>query len=612
MSDALLARYEEELSYLRRSGVEFAQRYPKIASRLMLEPTKCDDPHVERLLEGFAFLAARVQLRLDADLPEISEALLDVIYPHYLRPIPSMSLVNFQLDPEQGKLPRGVRIPPDALLHSRPVDGIPCRFRCCYDTTLWPIEVASARWVAPHELDPPVGASSAVGALRLELHAPPDLGFDRLQIDSLRLHLNAEPKLATTLYELLCNSCEQIVVRDLSHGKQGSTTTLQPGALRPVGFAKDEGMLPFSRRSFIGYRLLQEYFTFPSKFLFLDLNGFEQIRATGMGSRIEVIFLISSFERSERQTMLSAGVNADTVRLNCAPIVNLFPQVSEPILLDHAREEYLLIPDLRRRRTTGIHSIEEVIATTGDSTEPIRLEPLYSVGTARNGSGAPSWFARRRPIQGRAATGTEVHLSFVDPAGALNRPRQTAVTARLLCHDGPLPARLPFGDPTGDFELPGGGPIRRIVALVKPTEPIEPALGTSRLWRLISQLSLNYTSFVSDGPEALKELLRLHNFGDTPAGEAQVRGITGVRGAPTHARVEGEFGLTFARGQRVEIDFDEDRFAGGGVYLLASVLHHFLAQSVSMNSFVSVTAHSAQRRAPLAEWEPRAGWRTLL
>lgn len=612
MSDALLARYEEELSYLRRSGVEFAQRYPKIASRLMLEPTKCDDPHVERLLEGFAFLAARVQLRLDADLPEISEALLDVIYPHYLRPIPSMSLVHFQLDPEQGKLPRGVRIPPDALLHSRPVDGIPCRFRCCYDTTLWPIEVTSARWVAPHELDPPIGASSAVGALRLELQAPKDLPFDRLQIDKLRLHLNAEPNLATTLYELLCNSCEQVVVRDLSAAESRAPVTFNANALQPVGFAKEEGILPFSRRSFIGYRLLQEYFTFPSKFLFLDLAGFDRIRAAGMGSRIEVIFLISSFERSERQAMLSAGVNADTVRLNCAPIVNLFPQVSEPILLDHAREEYLLIPDLRRRRTTGIHSIEEVVATTGDSAEPMRLEPLYSVGSSRHGSGAPSWFARRRPIRGRASSGTEVHLSFVDPGGMLNRPRQTAVTARLLCHDGPLPARLPFGDPSGDFELPGGGPIRRIVALIKPTEPIDPALGTSRLWRLISQLSLNYTSLVSDGPEALRELLRLHNFGDTPSGEAQIRGITGVRGMPTHARVEGEFGLTFARGQRVEIDFDEDRFAGGGVYLLASVLHHFLAQSVSMNSFVSVTAHSGQRRAPLAEWEPRAGWRTLL
>ena len=188
MSDALLARYEEELSYLRRSGVEFAQRYPKIASRLMLEPTKCDDPHVERLLEGFAFLAARVQLRLDADLPEISEALLDVIYPHYLRPIPSMSLVNFQLDPEQGKLPRGVRIPSDALLHSRPVDGIPCRFRCCYDTTLWPIEVASARWVAPHELDPRSVQAIRDRAASPYLERSPGLGIE-VRVEASRIAL---------------------------------------------------------------------------------------------------------------------------------------------------------------------------------------------------------------------------------------------------------------------------------------------------------------------------------------------------------------------------------------------------------------------------------------
>jgi type VI secretion system protein ImpG len=362
----------------------------------------------------------------------------------------------------------------------------------------------------------------------------------------------------------------------------------------------------------VGYRLLQEYFTFPAKFLFLDLTGLERVRRAGFGSRLELVFLISSFERSERKAMLEAGVTADTIRLNSTPVVNLFPQVSEPILLDHTREEYLLIPDARRRATTGIYSIEEVVATTPDAPGTLPFEPFYSLRHARRGSAERFWHARRKPVRWRTDEGTDVYLSFVDPTGATARPNSTAVTARLLCHNGNLPSRLPFGDPAGDFELPGGGPIRRIVALVKPTEALQPALGTAQLWRLISQLSLNYTSLVEAGAGPLRELLRLHNFGDTAAGEAQIRGIADVRSAPSHARVEGEFGISFARGQRVEIDFDEEHYAGGGVYLLASVLQHFLGLAVSMNSFCAMTARTRQRRQPMAQWAPRAGWKTLL
>ena len=371
-------------------------------------------------------------------------------------------------------------------------------------------------------------------------------------------------------------------------------------------------MLPYSRRSFVGYRLLQEYFTFPSKFHFVDLTGFERVRAAGFGSRVELVFLISSFERSERRPMLEAGVTADAIRLNCAPIVNLFPQTSEPVLLDHTRPEYLLIPDARRRPSTGIYSVEAVVAVTPDAAEALPFEPFYSLKHARRGTGERYWHARRKPVKWRTDEGTDVYLSFVDATGATARPNCSAVTARLLCHNGDLPSRLPFGNPAGDFELPGGGPIRRIVALVKPTPSMQPGLGTSQLWRLISQLSLNYTSLVSNGPEALRELLRLHNFGDTAAGESQIRGIAELRSAATHSRVESEYGLTFARGQKVEIEFDEEQFAGGGVYLLASVLHHFLGLAVSMNSFCTVSARTRQRRGLLAEWAPKAGWKTLL
>ena len=611
MRDDLLQYYERELTYLRRMGAEFAERYPKVASRLLLEPTKCEDPHVERLLEGVAFLAARVHLKLDSDFPELSESLLGVAWPQYIRPIPSMSVVEIQLDPEQGKLMSGLRIPRGSMLYSRPVDGVPCKFRSCYDTTLWPVTVADATWTTPDRLQPAVRASDAVAALRLELRCLPDVTFSKLELSSLRLHLNAEGNLAATLYELLCNNCVRILVRE--PGRAAKTITLPPSALRAVGFADDEGMLPYPKRAFVAYRLLQEYFTFPAKFLFLDLDIFDAVRAAGFGDAVEVLFLISPFERGERRQMLETDVDARTFRLGCTPIVNLFQQASEPVLLSDRRHEHLVVADARRRHTTQIFAIDDVTGIAGESGRALHFEPLYSHRHRANGPESRIfWHATRRPSGWRSDGETELVLSLVDRSGGVVHPELESVTARLTCFNGDLPSRLPFGNEAGDFELQGGAPIRRITALLKPTTVVHPPLGRSQLWRLISQLSLNHLSLVGDGPDALQEILRLHNFADSMPAERQIQGILDVRSESCFARVDTEQGSTFARGRRVEIEFDEEQFAGGGVFLFATVLEHFLGLYASLNSFSILQARTRQRREPLREWAPRSGWKPLL
>jgi len=612
MRDELLHFYERELAYLRRTGADFAKAYPRIAGRLLLEPTKCDDPHVERLLEGFAFLAARVQLRLHDDFPEFSEALLDQAYPLFTRPIPSTSLVEFQIDPEQGKLTTGYSVPRRTLLYSRPVAGAACRFQTCYDTTLWPFNVSATRWLSPHELSPPVRSADAVAALRLELTCAPDVTFKTLEIDRLRLHLRAEPALASTLYELLCNNCVRVLARDPGNPKR-ETAVLPGRTVRPVGFAEDEGLLPVPRRAFLGYRLLQEYFTFPDKFLFIDVESFASVREACPEGRAELVFLISPFERADRSDALRNSVTAETLRLGCTPVVNLFPQVSEPILLNQRRHEYVVIPDARRRTSTGIFSVEEVLATTPGAEQVLQFEPFHSFRHAMDQT-KPSiyWTARRRPATWREDKGTDVYLSFLDLTSRTVYPEGDAVTAKLLCHNEDLPSRLPFGNPRGDFEMPGGGPIKTIMALTKPTEPIHPPLGRPQLWRLISQLSLNYISLADNGADALRELLRLHNVMESPAGERQIQGILSVTGRACHAGIDSDFGRTYARGQRVEIEFDEEEFAGGGVYLLASVLERFLGLYVSMNSFCILSARTRQRKDKLREWAPRSGWKALL
>lgn len=613
MRDDLLYYYERELTYLRRMGAEFAGRYPKVAGRLQLERDKCEDPHVERLLEGFAFLAARVHLKIDDDFPEISESFLNVVYPHYIRPVPSMSLVEFQLDPDQGKLTTGFRIPRDTLLYSRPVGGVPCKFRSCYDTVLWPLTVAAASWSTPDRLHPPVKDSAATAAFRLELRCLPEITFDKLELDSLRFHLSGESGLAFTLYELLCNNCVRVLARDPTPGSRRKPILLPAGALRPAGFGEHEGMLPYPGRSLLAYRLLQEYFAFPDKFLFFDLSGFEALRAAGYGDRAEFVVLISPYELSERRAVLETGVTARTVRLGCTPVINLFPQTSEPILLDQHKHEYKITADARRALTTEIFSVDEVVGITPGSPEPLRFEPFYSY---RHGSDRTErelfWYAKRRPAGWRADKGTDVYLSFVDLSSRIAHPDLDAVTARLTCFNGDLPSRLPFGDEAGDFELPGGGPVKKITALVKPTEAIQPPLGKPQLWRLISQLSLNYLSLVDGGTDALRELLRLHNFGEATAGDRQIEAITAVRSEPHFARVVGEYGVSFARGRRVEIEFDESQFAGAGLYLFASVLEHFLGLYASLNSFSVLAARSQQRKRLVREWAPRAGWKPLL
>jgi type VI secretion system protein ImpG len=611
--DDLLLYYERELTFLRQMGAEFAAKYPKIASRLLLEPDKCEDPHVERMLEAFAFLAARVHLKIDDEFPEITESLLGILYPHYLRPIPAMSVAQFQVDPDQVTPESGLKLERDSVLNSRPVNGVPCKFRTCSDITFWPVEVTEAEWKTPDRLQPPVRSSEAVAAVRIALRCPGELTFSKLAMSSLRFYLSGEGSLVHTLYELLCNNCSHIIVRDATPKSKAAPVILTADALQPVGFSGHEGMLPYPRRSFIGYRLLQEYFCFPQKFFFLDLNGLDRVCQAGFGDRAEIILMISSFERTDRRQMLELGVSAKTFRLGCAPIVNLFPQTAEPILLDHTRYEYQVVPDVSRRRATEIFEIAEVISANPQTGEVRRFEPLYSFrhGIERSKEQA-FWRASRRPSGQRDDEGTDVFLSLVDLSSRPVQPNVDTLTVRTICSNRDLPARLPFGNESGDFELEGPLPVQRIVALLKPTDALRPPMGKDSLWRLISQLSLNYLSLVEEGREALQEILRLYNFTGSTYSEKQIAGLVSLSSRRHFARVVSEDGMAFARGTQVDMEFDEEQFVGGGVYLFAAVLEYFLGLYVSMNSFSQVRVRTRQRKEVLKQWPPRAGQKILL
>jgi type VI secretion system protein ImpG len=432
-------------------------------------------------------------------------------------------------------------------------------------------------------------------------------------MDSLRFYLNGESSVVHVLYELMSSNCTQIWVRDPSPNSKVKPVALPPSALKPVGFSEDEGMLPYPRRSFIGYRLLQEYFTFPEKFFFLDLTGLEDVWASGFKDRAELVFLIGPYDQNQRKQMLELGVTDKTFRLGCAPIINLFNQTAEPILLDQRKYEYPIVPDVRRPNATEVFSVDEVVSIDPQNRETMVFEPFYSYrhATIRDKK-QTFWLAHRRPSGRTNDDGSEMTISLVDLSSRPVLPDTDALTIRTTCTNRDLPARLPFGNEAGDFEMETSSAVKRIVALKKPTGTLRPQTGRSVLWRLISHLSLNYLSLVEEGKEALQEILKLYNFTDNAYTDKQIEGIVSIRSSKSFSRVLSEYGITFARGTRVEMELDEEQFVGVGVYLFASIVERFLGLYVSLNSFSQLVLRSKQRKEVIREWPPRAGHRLLL
>lgn len=602
--DPLLPYYERELTFLRQLGAEFASKYPKVAGRLLLEADKSEDPHVERLIQAFAFLAARIHHKLDDEFPEITDALLGVLYPHYVAPIPSMSIAQFVLDPDQGKLTSGHQIPRGSMLYSQSVNGSPCRFRTCYPVTLWPLEVASARFDVPDRISP---APKAAAVIRLELRCLGGTSFADLTLNSLRFFLHGESPLVYALYELLLNNTCQVQFRPLDEQKGAKPIVLPARCLTPVGFGPDEGLLPYTPRSFLGYRLLQEYFAFPEKFLFFDLGELDRAVRARFRTGIEVLLFL------DKPLRLEQPISADTFRLGATPIANLFEQIAEPIRVTHAETEYRVVPDVGRQQATEVYSIESVTSVSPHLSEPLIFEPFYSFKHAAEREQQQAfWHTTRRPSTRKGDSGTEVYLALVDLNFRPTVPAVETLTLHVTCTNRDLPGRLPFGGERGDLELEGAAPLSRIRCLKKPTETIRPPLRRGAQWRLISHLALNYLSISEGGRDALQEILKLYDFSDSPVIRQQIAGITKVASRRVIGRPASMPWNGFCRGIEISIEFDEDRYVGSGVFLFASVLEKFFGLYGSLNSFTQLIATTKQREEPVKRWLPRAGEQILL
>ncbi|MBX3618833.1 MAG: type VI secretion system baseplate subunit TssF [Rhizobacter sp.] len=623
----LLPYFEAELARLRGSAKQFASDYPKIGGRLMLGADVAEDPHVERLIQSFALLAARVHKRLDDDFPLVTESLLDVLYPHYLRPFPSCSIAQFDLGTSAGQLSAPVSIARGTQLHSRPVRGVVCKFRTVYEVTVAPLKIGAATFrnavMAPEGTRLPPGATSVL-SLQLELQSP------RMSLAemgrTLRVYLDGDASQSSVLREVLCDRVVGVMVQSTAHGPWSGPFKQRP---QLVGFADDEALIDYDERSHPAYRLLSEYFAFPDKFNFIDLplpslalapsvQASANEDAAPRARALTLHFLLSGLRADSDQARALEGVTGRNFALGCTPVVNLFKQNADPIRVTNTVTQYPVVVDARRAFGHEVYSIDKVFRVRqtpqGDSIDEFR--PFFSLqhddllgpGVAAAGEHRGRyWHAQVDEAVAAMSPGYEMELSIVDVNFDLTSPQTDTLSLQVTATNRHLPSLLSFGNAGGDLFAEGGSAAREIRMLRKPTTSHRFERGRGSLWRLVSHLSLNHLSLSGQGVDALKEMLRLYDLPRDATNRRQVDGIVAIEFLPATAWLAGQPFPTFVRGTEIRLQVDEDSYVGTGLSLFVALLDRFFGLYVHLNSFSQLTVLSARTKQTLFQCLPRNG-----
>ncbi|WP_338763093.1 type VI secretion system baseplate subunit TssF [Massilia sp. METH4] len=626
-SPRFLHYYSQELQHLREMGGEFAARYPKIAGRLGLEGFDCADPYVERLLEGFSFLTARVQMKIDAEFPRFTQHLAELVYPDFLAPTPSMAVVQLQPDPASPALAGGFAVPAGTTMRSLlgKDDLTACEYRSAHAVTLWPVELAEAKFfthtgsiagLAEGDRALPPGIKAG---LRLRLSTTHGAPFNTLALDTLALYLRGGDALPAQIYERALASVAGVLVMPPQRGGRPPWYRLLPRtALRPGGFSPEEALLPGSRRGFQGYRLLQEYFAFAPRFLFLEVAGLREAVACCTGPELDIVLLLDQGDARLEQ-MLDAG----HFSLNCTPVVNLFPRRADRIDLSGDQFEHHVLVDRTRPMDFEVHSIADVVGYGSGAEAEQRFTPLYGAADLGGPTGAyyqvrrePRLLSQRQRERGPRSSyiGSETFLSLVDAGEAPYRHTLRQLGVTVLCTNRDLPLAMPLGVGKTDFILEGGAPVQAVRVVAGPSRPLPSFAEGAVAWRLINQLSLNYLSLADidptagrgEGAVALRELLALYCHRDDPIALRQVEGVRSVQARPVTRRMPTPGPITFGRGLEVAVTLDEAAFEGAGAFLLGAVLSHFFAQYASINTFCETQVRTVGR-GPIMRWPAREG-----
>ena len=624
MDRRLLEYYNTELRHLREMAGEFAREFPKIAGRLSLDKDAkevCPDPYVERLLEGFAFLAARVHLKLDAEFPRFTQSLLETVYPHYLSPIPSMAVIRFDPEEQEGALAEGYEIPRGTVLRSTLGKGerTACTFTTAHPVRLLPVRLKEFRYftrdVSELNLPPELHARAAI---RIRLQGTLPAPMAQIKLDPLAFYVRGADELPAMIYEQICAKKVALVLQ--SPADRGKTLgVLPPTCVRRLGFGEEQALLPRSPRGFSGYRLLREYFAFPQRYLFLELTGFAESLKECSGDQIDLIVALK-----EQETRLEGRVDSNCLELFCAPAINLFSKQLDRIQLTERVSEFHVMPDRTRPLDFEVFEIEQVIGYGALTGEEMEFRPFYMAKDTDPDAGAfyttnrvPRILTAKEKQFGKTTTyaGTELFLSLVDANSVPYHPDLRQLGIRALCTNRHLPIQMSVGVGRTDFNMELAAPVTSIRCLSGPTLP-RPSLAVGRFsWRLISHLSLNYLSLLDtqgeEGAVAFREILRLYSEAEDRNTLRQIDGLKSIHSQPILRKIQSPGPIAFARGLEITTTFDEVAFEGTGVFILGAVLEQFFARYVSINSFTE-TVIRTQQRGEIMRWPAQMGRRQII
>ena len=613
--EQLLPYYESELGYLRRNLRDFAERYPKIAGRLLISGEVCEDPHTERMIESFALLNARIAKRLDDDYPEFTEALFEVLYPHYLRPFPSCSIARMDVAAAARQQTAASMIARGTQLTSRPVRGVACTFRTVYPVAVAPLALQRASFSAiidaPDAVRLPAGVSSSIS---FTIAATGEQGgVGQLGLDTLRVFIDGEPSFCAALRDALFM---RGVAAYAELQGSGRWVALPAIPVKPAGFGDDEALIDFPARSHTAYRLLTEYFCFPEKFNFFDIDLAALAKALPPGARSVTLHLAVSGMRADSNLARMLGtLSTNNVLLGCTPVVNLFRQRGEPIQLTHTTVSYPVLADGRRAYAYEVVAIDalRLIRQTPQGESVVEFRPFYSLRHAHTPSEhGHYWAMRRDETLLDKSPGFETQVSIVDIDFDPAAVETDTLNVELTCTNRDLPSALSYGQPGGDLFLEGGSSVKAISFLRKPTASYRFPSGRNAHWRLISLLSLNHLSLADGGVEAFREMLALHDLPRSPSSQRQVGGIAAIDYRPASAWMAGNPFNCLVRGVEVRLTIDEEAFVGSGIHAFAHIVERFLALYVHANSFTRLVMLSRQTGEELLTCDPRSGDLSLL
>ncbi len=630
MDPRLLNLYETELRYFRESSVEFAHAFPKIASRLGLDGHEVADPYVERLIEATAFLSARVGLKLDAEFPRFTGHLLDVVYPHYLAPTPSMLIAQCSPELEDAALANGPTMPRGSGLRARQTSGqnTYCEFRTSQALRLWPLEVKRAQYFsfAPDlnlHLHP--RARDIRGGLRFVLQATAGLTLDQIALDELVIHFGGAEDVAWQLHECVLGKPIGVVVQPIGPNGllPGRMVTLPPSAVLPVGFDDDQALLPVTATGFAGYRLVQEYFAFAQRLQFAKIQGLHSALVTMAVSEVEITILFSRGDAA-----LEKLVTADNVQLHCVPAINLFPKRLDRVAVSDGVSQFHLVPDRTKPQDFEVHSVIEVIGHgKSESSGTVPEQPFLPFYSAFHGSrhAHPAYFtttreprmlSQKQRAQGHRSShiGSEVFMQLVDPQEApySSSLRQLAVTA--LCTNRDLPLLMPMGR-GNDLDCIDSFPVSKVTVVRGPSRPVSPVVNQGLGWKVIDHLALNYLS-LSEGngdqaAAALREMLMLYAMHADESRQTQVSGLLKVRTKPVARRLPMAGPIAFGRGLEVTLEVEKMAFHGHSTFAFGAIMAQFLNRHVNVNHFVE-TVLTFSGKGENMRWEPQCGTRPIL